>query len=44
MMDTEVMGAIKGRTMGAADAGMGAAPHAPHPFAKAEFDEDEDKA
>jgi len=44
MMDTEVMGAIKGKTMGAADAGMGDAPHAPHPFAKAEFEEDEDKA
>jgi molecular chaperone DnaK/molecular chaperone HscA len=44
MMDTEVMGAIKGKTMDAADAGMGDAPHAPHPFAKAEFDEDEDKA
>jgi molecular chaperone DnaK/molecular chaperone HscA len=44
MMDTEVMGAIKGKTMDAADAGMGDAPHAPHPFAKAEFEEDEDKA
>jgi molecular chaperone DnaK/molecular chaperone HscA len=48
MMDTEVMGAMKGQTMEAAGAGMGEAPHAPHPFAKAEFEEndseeDEDK-
>jgi molecular chaperone DnaK/molecular chaperone HscA len=39
MMDTEVMGAMKGQTMEAAGAGMGEAPTAPHPFAKAEFDE-----
>ena len=44
MMDTEVMGAMKGQTMEAAGAGMGEAPHAPHPFAKAEFDEDDTKA
>jgi len=43
MMDTEVTGAMKGQTMEAAGAGMGEAPNAPHPFAKAEFDEDEDK-
>jgi molecular chaperone DnaK/molecular chaperone HscA len=43
MMDTEVMGAMKGQTMEAAGAGMGEAPHAPHPFAKAEFEEEEDK-
>jgi molecular chaperone DnaK/molecular chaperone HscA len=42
MMDTEVMGAIKGKTMDAADEGMGDAPTAPHPFAKAEFEDDED--
>ena len=44
MMDTEVMGAMKGQTMEAAGAGMGEAPHAPHPFAKAEFEEDDTKA
>jgi molecular chaperone DnaK/molecular chaperone HscA len=43
MMDTEVMSAMKGQTMEAAGEGMGDAPNAPHPFAKAEFDEDEDK-
>jgi molecular chaperone DnaK/molecular chaperone HscA len=43
MMDTEVMGAMKGKTMEAAGEGMGEAPNAPHPFAKAEFEEDEDK-
>ena len=43
MMDTEVTGAMKGQTMEAAGAGMGEVPNAPHPFAKAEFDEDEDK-
>ena len=42
MMDTEVMGAIKGKTMDAADEGMGEGPTAPHPFAKAEFEDDED--
>jgi molecular chaperone DnaK/molecular chaperone HscA len=48
MMDTEVMDAMKGQTMEAASVGMGGGlgdtPHAPHPFAKAEFEEDEDKA
>jgi len=45
MMDSEVMGAMKGKTMGAADEsmgeGMGEGLSAPHPFAKAEFDEDD---
>jgi len=44
MMDTEVMGAMKGQTMDAAGASMGEGPSAPHPFAKAEFEENEDKA
>jgi Fe-S protein assembly chaperone HscA len=44
MMDTEVMGAMKGQTMDAADASMGEGPSAPHPFAQAEFEENEDKA
>jgi molecular chaperone DnaK/molecular chaperone HscA len=44
MMDTEVMGAMKGQTMDAAGASMGEGPSAPHPFAKAEFEEKEDKA
>jgi molecular chaperone DnaK/molecular chaperone HscA len=44
MMDTEVMGAMKGQTMTEAGASMGEGPSAPHPFAKAEFEEDEDKA
>jgi len=44
MMDTEVMGAMKGQTMDEADASMGDGPSAPHPFAKAEFEEDEDEA
>jgi Fe-S protein assembly chaperone HscA len=43
MMDTEVMGAMKGQTMAAAGESMGAGPTAPHPFAKAEFDESEKK-
>jgi molecular chaperone DnaK/molecular chaperone HscA len=41
MMDTEVMGAMKGQTMSEAGASMGEGPTAPHPFAKAEFDEDD---
>jgi molecular chaperone DnaK/molecular chaperone HscA len=41
MMDTEVMGAMKGQTMDEAGEGMGEAPNAPHPFAKAEFDNNE---
>src|ERR1035437_4279915 len=44
MMDTEVMGAMKGQTMQAAGANLGEAPTAPHPFAKAEFEEDDTKA
>jgi Fe-S protein assembly chaperone HscA len=40
MMDTEVMGAMKGQTMNAASESMGEGPTAPHPFAKAEFEED----
>lgn len=39
MMDTEVMGAMKGQTMSAAGESMGEGPSAPHPFAKAEFEE-----
>jgi Fe-S protein assembly chaperone HscA len=41
MMDTEVVGAMKGQTMTEAGASMGEGPSAPHPFAKAEFEEDE---
>ena len=41
MMDTEVMGAMKGQTMEEAGEGMGEGPTAPHPFAKAEFEEDD---
>ncbi|MDP9051234.1 MAG: Fe-S protein assembly chaperone HscA [Acidobacteriota bacterium] len=44
MMDTEVMGAMKGQTMTEAGAGMGQGPTAPHPFAKAEFEETETAA
>jgi molecular chaperone DnaK/molecular chaperone HscA len=40
MMDSEVMGAMKGQTMEAAGAGLGADVTAPHTFAKAEFEED----
>jgi Fe-S protein assembly chaperone HscA len=40
MMDMDVMGAMKGKTMGAAGESMGEGPSAPHPFAKAQFDED----
>jgi molecular chaperone DnaK/molecular chaperone HscA len=40
MMDMDVMGAMKGRTMEAAGESMGEGPSAPHPFAKAEFEED----
>jgi molecular chaperone DnaK/molecular chaperone HscA len=39
MMDSEVMGAMKGQTMDAARASMGADVTAPHAFAKAEFEE-----
>jgi molecular chaperone DnaK/molecular chaperone HscA len=40
MMDTEVMGVMKGQTMAAAGKGMGADLVAPHAFAKAQFDEE----
>ena len=40
MMDMDVMGAMKGQTMEAAGESMGEGPSAPHPFAKAEFEED----
>jgi Fe-S protein assembly chaperone HscA len=41
MMDTAVSGAMKGQTVVAAGESMGAGPTAPHPFAKAQFDEPE---
>ncbi|HEV2619778.1 MAG TPA: Hsp70 family protein, partial [Acidobacteriaceae bacterium] len=44
MMDTEVMGAMKGQTMGAASESMGEGPTAPHPFAKAEFEKGDKKS
>jgi molecular chaperone DnaK/molecular chaperone HscA len=44
MMDTEVMGAMKGHTMQEAGEGMGEGPTAPHPFAKAQFEENETDA
>jgi len=40
MMDNEVMSAMKGHTMQSASEGLGAAPTAPHAFAKAEFEEE----
>jgi molecular chaperone DnaK/molecular chaperone HscA len=40
MMDSEVMGAMKGQTMEAAGEGLGTDVTAPHAFAKAEFEED----
>jgi len=40
IMDTDVMGAMKGQTMESAGESMGDGPSAPHPFAKAEFEED----
>lgn len=45
MMDTDVMAAMKGQTMESAGEQLGAndGPSAPHPFAKAEFEESEDK-
>jgi molecular chaperone DnaK (HSP70) len=42
MMDTEVMGAMRGQTMQAASDELGEGPSAPHPFAKAEFEENKD--
>ena len=38
-MDMDVMGAMKGQTMESAGESMGEGPSAPHPFAKAEFDD-----
>jgi len=45
MMDTDVMAAMKGQTMESAGEQLGAdnGPSAPHPFAKAEFEENQDK-
>ena len=40
MMDMDVMGAMKGQTMQQAGQGMGDGPTAPHPFAKAEFEDE----
>ena len=37
MMDSAVSGALAGKTMEAANEGMGEGPRAPHPFAKAEI-------
>jgi molecular chaperone DnaK len=39
MMDSAVTGALGGKTMQAAGEGLGAAPNAPHAFAKAEVDD-----
>jgi molecular chaperone DnaK/molecular chaperone HscA len=41
MMDTTLAGAMKGLTMESAGEGLGEGPSAPHPFAKAQFDENE---
>jgi molecular chaperone DnaK/molecular chaperone HscA len=41
MMDTTLAGAMKGQTMESAGEGLGEGPSAPHPFAKAQFDERE---
>jgi molecular chaperone DnaK/molecular chaperone HscA len=41
MMDTTLAGAMKGQTMESAGEGLGKGPSAPHPFAKAQFDERE---
>ena len=41
MMDSAVGGAMKGKTMASAGESMGAGPSAPHPFAKAEFKEND---
>jgi molecular chaperone DnaK/molecular chaperone HscA len=40
MMDSAVSGAMTGKTMENAGKDMGDGPSAPHPFAKAEFDDD----
>ncbi|WP_263382312.1 Fe-S protein assembly chaperone HscA [Granulicella arctica] len=39
MMDTTLAGAMKGQTMESAGEGLGEGPSAPHPFAKAQFDD-----
>jgi hypothetical protein len=39
MMDLDVMGAMKGKTMTAAGETMGEGPTAPHPFAPAQIDD-----
>jgi Fe-S protein assembly chaperone HscA len=39
MMDTTLAGAMKGQTMESAGESMGDGPSAPHPFAKAQFDD-----
>jgi molecular chaperone DnaK/molecular chaperone HscA len=39
MMDNAVSGAMQGKTMEAAGESMGKGPSAPHPFAKADFDD-----
>jgi molecular chaperone DnaK/molecular chaperone HscA len=39
MMDSEVLGAVQGKTMEAAGESIGEGPTAPHPFAKAEIRE-----
>jgi molecular chaperone DnaK/molecular chaperone HscA len=41
IMDMDVMGAMKGQTMESAGESMGEGPSAPHPFAKAEFEDDD---
>jgi molecular chaperone DnaK/molecular chaperone HscA len=41
IMDMDVMGAMKGQTMESAGESMGEGPTAPHPFAKAEFEDDD---
>jgi len=40
MMDSTVSGAMKGKTMASAGESLGTAPTAPHPFAKADVDEE----
>ena len=42
MMDSAVSGAMKGKTMTSAGESLGAGPTAPHPFAKADINEDPD--
>jgi molecular chaperone DnaK/molecular chaperone HscA len=42
MMDSTLADAMKGQTMESAGESMGQGPSAPHPFAKAEFEEDDE--